>query len=44
MASTTGIAWARSTYNPWIGCTEVSTKANGGGGCDNCYARVLDAR
>jgi protein gp37 len=38
MAETTGIAWARSTMNPWIGCTEVSP------GCDACYARVLDAR
>jgi len=38
MAKTTGIAWARSTFNPWIGCTEVSP------GCDACYARELDAR
>lgn len=38
MAEKTGIAWTRSTFNPWIGCTEVSP------GCDGCYARVLDAR
>src|SRR3990167_2282636 len=37
MAKTTGIAWTRSSWNPWIGCTEVSP------GCDNCYARALDA-
>ena len=44
MAERTGIAWARSTFNPWIGCTEVSTEENGGGGCDGCYARELDKR
>ena len=44
MAETTGIAWTRSTFNPWIGCTEVSTEKSGGGGCDGCYARALDAR
>lgn len=33
MAETTGISWADHTFNPWIGCTEVSA------GCDNCYAR-----
>ena len=38
MAETTGISWARSTWSPWIGCTEVSP------GCDNCYARELDKR
>ena len=44
MAETTGIAWTTSTWNPWIGCTEVSTEKTGGGGCDNCYARELDRR
>ena len=34
MAETTGIAWAHSTFNPWIGCTKVSP------GCDHCYAEV----
>jgi protein gp37 len=38
MAETTGIAWARSTFNPWIGCTRV------GPGCDHCYAEAQDAR
>lgn len=38
MAERTGIAWTRSTFNPWIGCTEVSP------GCDACYARELDKR
>lgn len=38
MADRTGIAWTRSTFNPWIGCTEVSP------GCDACYARELDKR
>jgi protein gp37 len=38
MAETTGIAWARSSFNPWIGCTKVSP------GCDHCYAEALDAR
>ena len=38
MAETTGIAWTTSSWNPWIGCTEVSP------GCDNCYARTLDKR
>jgi len=38
VAERTGIAWTRSTFNPWIGCTEVSP------GCDACYARELDKR
>ena len=38
MAETTGIAWTTSSWNPWVGCTEVSP------GCDNCYARELDRR
>jgi protein gp37 len=32
MAETTKIAWATSTWNPWIGCTKVSI------GCAHCYA------
>jgi protein gp37 len=44
MAETTNISWCDSTWNPWIGCTEVSTAAQGGGGCDNCYARTLAER
>lgn len=44
MGSVTKIAWTRSTFNPWIGCTEVSIEESGGGGCDACYARELDRR
>lgn len=36
MAEVTGISWARSTLNPWIGCTKI------GPGCDHCYAETLD--
>lgn len=32
MAETTKIAWATSTWNPWIGCSKVHT------GCEHCYA------
>lgn len=32
MAETTGIEWADSTANLWIGCTKVSPA------CDHCYA------
>ncbi len=38
MGKETNISWCDSTFNSWQGCTEVSP------GCDNCYARVLDAR
>lgn len=38
MSETTKIQWADSTFNPWIGCTKVSTADAGGGGCDGCYA------
>src|SRR4051812_4724891 len=34
MAKETGISWADSTLNGWIGCTKVSP------GCDNCYAET----
>lgn len=36
MSEHTGIAWANSTFNPWIGCTKVSA------GCKNCYAETMD--
>lgn len=46
MAETT-IEWTRGaggeqgySFNGWIGCTEVSRAVTGGGGCDNCYARM----
>jgi len=35
MAENTKIEWAKHTWNPWIGCTEISPA------CDNCYARVM---
>lgn len=38
MGQETGISWTDHTFNPWWGCTEVSP------GCDNCYARVFDAK
>jgi protein gp37 len=38
MGELSAIAWTRSTFNPWIGCTKV------GPGCDNCYAENLDSR
>lgn len=38
MSETSNIAWTRSTFNPWIGCTKV------GPGCDGCYAEALDHR
>jgi protein gp37 len=31
----TKIQWCDHTFNPWIGCTKVST------GCANCYAETL---
>lgn len=40
MAADTKIEWADHTFNPWIGCTEVSKACTGGGGCDGCYAKV----
>lgn len=42
MTSNTKIEWADHTFNPWIGCTRVSTAETGGGGCDNCYAATQD--
>lgn len=38
MAERTGISWAHSTFNPWLGCTNVSP------GCDHCYAEALAKR
>ncbi len=37
MSENTKIEWADHTFNPWIGCTQVSP------GCDNCYAAVNTA-
>lgn len=36
MAETSGISWTDSTFNPWIGCTKVSTGPQGL--CEHCYA------
>lgn len=38
MGEDSKIEWTTHTFNPWIGCTEVSP------GCDNCYARTLAER
>lgn len=38
MGETTNIGWAHATWNPWIGCDEVSP------GCAHCYAKVLETR
>lgn len=35
MTERTAIAWADSTFNPWIGCQRV------GPGCEGCYAEAL---
>jgi len=40
MSANSKIEWTDHTFNPWIGCTKVSTTCTGGGGCDNCYAEV----
>ena len=38
MGIETAIAWTKSTFNPWQGCTKV------GPGRDNCYAAAADQR
>lgn len=35
MGGNTHIEWADHTFNPWIGCTKVSSA------CDHCYAETL---
>ena len=35
MGMNSKIAWCHATFNPWLGCTEVSP------GCDHCYAKTL---
>lgn len=35
MAENSAIEWTDHTFNPWIGCTKVST------GCSRCYAETL---
>ena len=38
MAEHSAIAWTDHTFNPWWGCTKVST------GCEHCYAETLANR
>lgn len=38
MGANSKIEWTDHTWNPWIGCTEVSP------GCANCYAKDTDKR
>lgn len=38
MGMGTGIAWAKATFNPWVGCTRVSPA------CDDCYAAKFSKR
>lgn len=35
MGENSAISWCDCTFNPWLGCTEVSPA------CDRCYARTL---
>jgi len=35
MGEQTGIQWTDHTFNPWIGCTQISAA------CDSCYAKAL---
>lgn len=35
MGENSKIEWTKHTWNPWIGCTQVSPA------CDNCYAMVM---
>jgi len=35
MGEDTNIEWCDHTFNPWMGCTKVST------GCDRCYAETF---
>jgi protein gp37 len=35
MAKDSNIEWTHHTFNPWLGCVEVSPA------CDHCYARTL---
>lgn len=35
MGEQTGIQWTDHTFNPWIGCTQISAA------CDHCYAMTL---
>lgn len=39
MAQDSAISWCDDTFNPWIGCTKVSTGPMGA--CEGCYAEQL---
>lgn len=41
MGELTGIAWTRSTYSHWRGCTALASPSRAGSGCDHCYAEAL---
>lgn len=38
MAENSGIEWTHHTFNPWTGCTKVSSA------CDHCYAEAWSKR
>lgn len=38
MGETTNISWTKVTFNPWVGCTQISP------GCNHCYAAASDRR
>lgn len=38
MASNSSIEWTHHTFNPWRGCTKVSS------GCKRCYAETMSRR
>ncbi len=38
MGENSGIEWTDHTFNPWIGCTNISP------GCDHCYAEAIALR
>jgi protein gp37 len=38
VGAATGIAWTNATFNPWIGCQDISP------GCKNCYAAAYAKR
>jgi len=38
MSENTKIEWCDHTFNPWVGCTQISPA------CDNCYAKAWDQR
>jgi len=38
MGENSKIEWTDHTFNPWIGCQNVSP------GCDHCYAETLTNR